>query len=81
VTTSPSTGGDTVTEERTDYRLDEGDQERFSHYVDKDKLMMAMVEGTPVRALCGKMWVPSRDPQKFPVCPTCKELYELTMDE
>ena len=81
MTTSPATGGDTVTEERTDYRLDEGDHERFSHYVDKDKLMMAMVEGTPVRALCGKMWVPSRDPQKFPVCPTCKELYELTMDE
>jgi len=81
VTTSPSTGGHTVTEERTDYRLDEGDHERFSHYVDKDKLMMAMVEGTPVRALCGKMWVPSRDPQKFPVCPTCKELYEHTMDE
>jgi hypothetical protein len=81
VTTSPGTGADTVTEERTDYRLDEGDHERFSHYVDKDKLMMAMVEGTPVRALCGKMWVPSRDPQKFPVCPTCKELFELTVDE
>ncbi len=36
----------------------------------------AMVTGTPVRALCGKLWVPSRDPEKFPVCPTCKEIYE-----
>jgi len=26
--------------------------------------------------LCGKVWVPSRDPQKFPVCPECKEIYE-----
>ncbi|HKT02194.1 MAG TPA: DUF3039 domain-containing protein [Rugosimonospora sp.] len=64
------------TEERTDYRYDAGDHERFSHYVDKDELMVAMVEGTPVRALCGKLWVPSRDPQRFPVCPQCKEIYE-----
>jgi len=32
--------------------------------------------GTPVVALCGKTWVPGRDPDKFPVCPTCKEIYE-----
>ena len=32
--------------------------------------------GKPVRALCGKLWTPGRDPQKFPVCPTCKEVYE-----
>jgi hypothetical protein len=67
---------DERTEERTDYRLDEGDHERFSHYADKDKIMEAMVNGTPVRALCGKVWVPSRDPKRFPVCPECKEIYE-----
>jgi hypothetical protein len=22
------------------------------------------------------VWVPSRDPKKFPVCPECKEIYE-----
>ena len=70
------TAPDTITEERTDYRLDEGDHERFSHYAEKDKIMEAMVNGTPVRALCGKVWVPSRDPNKFPVCPECKEIYE-----
>jgi hypothetical protein len=73
-TTAPST--DTVVEERTDYRLDEGDHERLSHYAPKDKLMQAMIEGTPVRALCGKVWVPTRDPERFPVCPECKEVYE-----
>ena len=67
---------ETVTEERTDYRFDEGDHERFSHYADKDKIMEAMINGTPVRALCGKVWVPSRDPSRFPVCPECKEIYE-----
>jgi hypothetical protein len=35
-----------------------------------------MIEGTPVRAICGKLWVPSRDPKRFPLCPVCKELYE-----
>ena len=44
--------------------LEDGDHERFSHYVPKDKLMDAMVNGTPVIALCGKVWVPSRDPEK-----------------
>jgi hypothetical protein len=74
--TTPETGGDTVTEERTDYRYDEGDHEKFSHYAPKDQILQAMVEGTPVRALCGKLWVPSRDPQRFPVCPVCKDLYD-----
>ena len=36
-----------------------------------------MVTGTPVTALCGKVWVPSRDPKRYPVCPTCKEIYEM----
>ena len=36
--------------------------------------------GSPVIALCGKVWVPSRDPKKFPVCPECKRLFELGPD-
>jgi hypothetical protein len=35
-----------------------------------------MINATPVRALCGKVWVPGRDPQKYPICPTCKEIAE-----
>jgi hypothetical protein len=77
--TTPETG--TVVEERTDYRLDEGDHERFAHYADKDKILEAAVTGTPIRALCGKVWVPSRDPSRFPVCPECKEIYESLPDE
>jgi len=66
----------TIVKERTDLRPEEGDHERFSHYVEKDKLTEAMVMGTPVVALCGKVWVPSRAPEKFPVCPECKEVWE-----
>jgi hypothetical protein len=75
--TAPQPDTGTLVEERTDYRLDEGDHERFAHYVwPKAKLVEAMIEGTPVQALCGKVWVPSRDPQRFPICPTCKEIAE-----
>ncbi len=59
-----------------DEQLDEGDHERFSHYVKKEQILESAVTGKPVKALCGKMWTPGRDPEKFPVCPTCKEIYE-----
>ena len=32
---------------------DEGDHERFSHYVDKNKITESAVTGKSVRALCG----------------------------
>jgi hypothetical protein len=74
-----SPGAETIVDERVaereDLRLEEGDHERFSHYVPKEKLTEAMVMGTPVVALCGKVWVPSRDPERFPVCPECKEIW------
>ncbi|AZS37158.1 DUF3039 domain-containing protein [Microbacterium sp. 1P10UB] len=56
--------------------LEPGDHERFSHFVKKDKILESAITGKPVRALCGKKWIPGRDPEKFPVCPTCKEIYE-----
>lgn len=67
---------DTDTETVTRPQLDEGDHDRFAHYVDKSKLTAAYVEGTPVRALCGKVWVPSRNPDRYPVCPTCQEIVD-----
>jgi hypothetical protein len=45
--------------------------------VDKGKLTEALVMGTPVIALCGKVWVPSRDPDRYPLCPECKRLYDM----
>ena len=67
--------GTTLLEEEVKF-LEPGDHERFSHFVRKEKIVESAVMGSPVTALCGKIWVPSRDPQKFPVCPTCKEIYE-----
>ena len=68
-------GSQTVLDERTQ-QFEDGDQDRFSHYVPKDKLMAAMVNGTPVVALCGKVCVPTKNPDKFPVCPDCKEIWQ-----
>ena len=56
-------------------RLDEGDHERFSHYVKKAKIVESVVSGKTVTALCGKKWIPTRDPERFPICPTCKEIH------
>jgi hypothetical protein len=72
----PDTSTGILVEERPDTSLDEGDHERFAHYVQKDKIVESAVTGTPVIALCGKVWVPGRDPSKFPVCPDCKRIYE-----
>lgn len=73
----PSTeSGSTILLEEQVQNVEPGDHERFSHFVQKDKIVESAVLGTPVVALCGKVWTPSRDPQKFPVCPECKEIYE-----
>ncbi|HEY0889606.1 MAG TPA: DUF3039 domain-containing protein [Nocardioides sp.] len=69
-----------VREDERTVPTEDGDHDRFAHYAPKDKVTEAMVMGTPVVALCGKVWVPSRDGTKFPVCPQCKEIWESLPD-
>lgn len=84
----------TIEEERTDVGTlevtdtvtkpvdtDSGDHDRFSHYVKKDQILPSAFSGTPIRALCGKKWVPNRDPEKFPVCPDCKDIIDQLFPE
>jgi len=76
----PGGGSGTSTSvlERTETteQVEPGDHERFAHYVRKEKILGSAMSGKPVIALCGKVWVPGRDPNKFPVCPLCKEIYD-----
>lgn len=73
----PRTSTSVLEREQVDEQLAEpGDHERFSHYVRKEKILESALSGDPVVALCGKIWVPGRDPNKFPVCPVCKEIYQ-----
>lgn len=41
------------------------------------KVLEARVTGTPIEALCGFVWVPSRDPKQLPVCQKCREIYDM----
>lgn len=66
----------TILESDQSEQLDQGDHERYSHYVKKDKIVESAVMGGAVVALCGKVWVPNRDPGKFPICPDCQKIYE-----
>jgi hypothetical protein len=52
---------------------DHGDHDRFAHYARKDDVTRAYVTGEAIVALCGKKWVPTRDPSRYPICPTCVE--------
>jgi len=76
----PGSAGSTSTSllerQETSEEVEPGDHERFAHYVRKNKIMDSAMYGKPVIALCGKVWVPGRDPSKFPVCPTCKQIYD-----
>lgn len=72
---SPDEEGDTDLLTKPELKVDDGDHDRFAHYVKKGKILESAVNGKAIRALCGKKWVPSRDPEKFPICPVCKEIY------
>ena len=74
--TQIGTQADTDTLTRPVEQDEDGDHDRFAHYIKKEKIVESAVTGKAVRALCGKKWVPSRDPQKFPICPICKIIYE-----
>jgi hypothetical protein len=76
----PAGSGGVLIEERTQV-AEPGDHERFAHYVRKEQIVESAVTGTPVVALCGKVWIPSRDPSRFPVCPECREIFESLPDD
>lgn len=78
----------TVSPSLLDPALD-GDHERMTHIVlegvDTDEgdfisagpsVVEGIVNSIAVRALCGKVWVPGRDPRRYPLCPTCKDIAE-----
>jgi hypothetical protein len=64
----------TQTIERTDTKPSTGSPECAHIVKDKNKVSDAYLNGTPVEALCGHVFVPTKDPKKLPVCQMCKEL-------
>ena len=41
------------------------------------KVLEARIYGIALEALCGHVWVPSRDPKQLPLCEACKSVYEM----
>ena len=66
----------TPTETVVEPTVDDGDHARFAHFARKADIVKSAVTGKPIVALCGKVWVPVRNPDRYPVCPTCREIYE-----
>jgi hypothetical protein len=63
--------------ERTETQdTDSDDSNQFAHYADAAKVTEGYIMGTPVIALCGKVFIPHRDPLKLRVCPDCKEILD-----
>lgn len=40
------------------------------------RVVEARIYGTPLEALCGRVFVPQRDPNRLPMCAACKDIYE-----
>ncbi len=66
----------TAVQEEVVRQADTDDHDHLSHYVKKDQYTDSVVFGEPITALCGKKWIPSRDPRKYPICSDCKRIYE-----
>lgn len=74
---------DEKTDLNTDTLLDDDDP-ILSHIIERDdkqsahaRITEARVNGTAVTALCGYVWVPSRNPENHPVCQKCLEIFEF----
>ena len=61
----------------TDVRTGDPDldgEQRYAHIAPRSEVMEALVTGTPVEALCGHVFVPSRDPSNYPRCSRCEDI-------
>jgi uncharacterized CHY-type Zn-finger protein len=61
--------------ETTTVTTDSGDHDRFAHYFSKKDLDAAFLDGKEITAICGKKDIPTRDFTKYPVCGTCKDIF------
>jgi hypothetical protein len=65
-----------IEDTRVDEQVTENGKPKYAHYAEAVSVTEGYVLGKAVLALCGELFIPSRDPKKFPVCPICKEIVE-----
>ena len=68
---------DVLEDTRTDEQTDQNNDDHVAHYADAAKVTEGYIMGTPVIALCGVEFIPSRDPLKLRICPICKKIAEV----
>lgn len=68
----------TQLDDRPDTKTSHGDSDnepdKIAHWARKDKITEGYVEGKEVIALCGEIFVPSRDPEGLEVCEPCQSI-------
>jgi hypothetical protein len=42
-----------------------------SHLITREDAMNGYINGVAITALCGHVFVPTRDPEKYPLCQKC----------
>jgi hypothetical protein len=69
-------------QERLEESLTDSREPKYAHYAESVSVTEGYVLGKTVVAICGTIFVPSRDPKKFPLCPICKQIAEsLYLDQ
>jgi hypothetical protein len=59
-------------------RLDDTDtgDPKVAHIVKKGDATRGYIEGNEIEAICGERFIPTRDPERLPVCEACKAVLE-----
>jgi hypothetical protein len=52
------------------------EEPKVAHIVSKYEVMNGYINGVEVVALCGHRFIPTRDPNKFPNCESCKDMLQ-----
>ena len=56
--------------------VDSDGENVFTHIAEAALITEAYVNGTTIMALCGHIFIPHRDPEKYPICKECKEIVD-----
>lgn len=62
-----------------DQETESSDNNELAHYAEAASVTEGYVMGTPVQALCGKIFIPSKNPERLKICPICKEIVESVL--
>ena len=65
------------TDEKVDLKVtDNGDHDKYKHYIYKEGLGANILEGAPLRTLCGRTIGQQVDPNGRTLCPECEDMME-----